>query len=254
LAELICGASAFPSLRKGLGSPPSPAAQKDVAMWQLCHQQDDRPERLDPPPSCRLAAQWRRSQSRREAIRMLTALLATSQRGAALEHDVKGVQDVAGPSTVVGGVPIADEEEHTGGHNKIWDGYSADVTPQTTIMAQNIPGDVTVAHLLQVWPLDGSYDLLYLPRTGGGRRAVVYAFINFVSESRAKEFCARWNGQRLPQCDSARRMKLRLARVQGFDANVHLLRKQRGPMSAGASCRSGLVLLRDGQEVSLDDA
>lgn len=65
------------------------------------------------------------------------------------------------------------------------------------MMVVNVPAACTIDDLREEWPVDGTWDFLYLPMFAGGKRSIGYAFINFVSSARAMEFAERWRGQRL---------------------------------------------------------
>lgn len=122
--------------------------------------------------------------------------------------------------------------------------------PPTTIMVHNIPSEGIAQRLLEVWPLDGSYDLLFVPTSAGGRRAVGYAFLNFVSPERASAFTQRWHGQRLPWLGKCRKLKVAIAHTQGLEANVRQLKAKGSPTPTQ---QSGMIILKHGRLVGLDD-
>jgi len=100
------------------------------------------------------------------------------------------------------------------------------------------------------WPVDGSYDFLYLPMQAGGKSTLGYAFINRTSRAHAAAFFSRWQTARLRTFESGRRLKITAADLQGFEANVgQLMVKQSGSLRS-RNCRS--VVLR-GQEVRFDE-
>lgn len=120
----------------------------------------------------------------------------------------------------------------------------------TTLMVRNIPPECTVDDLLQAWPVDGSYDFLFLPMSTGDRYAIGFAFINFVDEASSFRFEARWQSQRLPTHPKARRLRLVTARLQGQRANVHALQ---GQPKARQRCRltCPIIIIKNGRLVGL---
>jgi len=98
---------------------------------------------------------------------------------------------------------------------------------QTTLMVRNVPVMYTQEMLLHEWPNDGSYDFLYLPRSGAGRFNLSYAFINFVSEAQAEEFRTKWQKKRLAFYSSKKALNISYAEVQGREANLAQLKKKR---------------------------
>jgi len=116
----------------------------------------------------------------------------------------------------------------------------------TTLMVRNIPEPCTNEMLLEAWPVDGTWDFLYVPMTAGGKSALGYAFINFISEEHASAFAARWQGARLPHFVTGRRMKVKMADVQGFEANVDVVRRK--PAGRMRSRRCSPIIVRDGYQ------
>lgn len=97
----------------------------------------------------------------------------------------------------------------------------------TTVMVRNIPAGYTQDMLLQVWPLDGKYDLLYLPVDAATNSHKGYAFINFTSEAYAREFQEMWRNRRLSHAGVSKRLNIIPSKVQGFGKNLHQLKKKR---------------------------
>lgn len=62
----------------------------------------------------------------------------------------------------------------------------------TTLMLRNIPQDYDQDALEVELQLTGNFDILYLPRTSGGKANLRYAFVNFVSSGHAAAFRERW--------------------------------------------------------------
>lgn len=68
----------------------------------------------------------------------------------------------------------------------------------------------------QAWPIDGSYDFLFLPMRSGGRLAMGWAILNFASAAHADAFTARWHWRRLPGFHQGRQMRVTVAGFQGM--------------------------------------
>jgi len=121
----------------------------------------------------------------------------------------------------------------------------------TTLMVRNIPPLCTCDMLLQDWPLDGSYDFLYLPKRAGGKATLGYAFINFTTAAHAEAFAARWRSQRLSSCPEGRALNITRAAQQGFEANMERLKVK----SAGEirSRRCEVVAIKAGRRISMNE-
>jgi hypothetical protein len=93
---------------------------------------------------------------------------------------------------------------------------------RTTLMLSNIPTRCKQAHLLKIWPADGTYDFLYLPCRFGEHTNFGYAFINFVSHDLAKQFCELW--QEMPMAlgkqPGSKPLMITWADIQGRDQNI----------------------------------
>lgn len=113
--------------------------------------------------------------------------------------------------------------------------------PYTSLMVRGVPLAYTQDMLLEEWPIDGSYDFLYLPRSAGGRANLGYAFINFVSESHARSFRARWHGRRLRRFQGEKCLRVGLADVQGLEANVTQLRAKPAARMRSRGCQPIIV-------------
>lgn len=156
--------------------------------------------------------QWRSSTSRLEMAARLSRLLAVIGRDAA-----------AGPDT---------EDDETSGLSaggSLLDA-PAQQEPRTTVMIHNIPNTCTPEQLVEAWPHDGTYDLLYAPTSPGGRRVAGFVFVNFVSAAHAVAFKSLWHGSYLPAFRQGRRLRLAWAHIQGFEANMEQLRKRMGSL------------------------
>lgn len=92
---------------------------------------------------------------------------------------------------------------------------------KTTLMVRNIPPKCTQESLLQVWPPDGSYDMLYLPFSFESRRNCSYAFVNFVTHAAATHFKEQWHKKYLGIAHGAKKaLDIGFAVVQGRDENM----------------------------------
>jgi hypothetical protein len=67
----------------------------------------------------------------------------------------------------------------------------------TTMVVSNIPPRYTTEMLLEEWPNEGTYDMLYLPGNNAQTRNAGFAFINFTSEAAAQQFCTCWRNRHL---------------------------------------------------------
>lgn len=112
---------------------------------------------------------------------------------------------------------------------------------RTTVMVHNIPTACSPEHLLEVLPMDGSYDLLYAPMESSGRRLAGFAFLNFVSEAHAADFMCSWHGAHWPWHGAGRRLKVVWSRIQGLPANKEHLRETGG--RSRKARQSGLVII-----------
>lgn len=97
--------------------------------------------------------------------------------------------------------------------------------PVTTLIIRNIPRNYTQEMLLREWPIDGSYDFLYMPPDKRCAAGAGYAFVNFRSEALATEFKATWHRRRLG--DAQHTLSIIPADIQGLAANLRQLKKKR---------------------------
>lgn len=175
-------------------------------------------------------AQWKKSQSRAEVIFLLRALSSVMSASAqplpsaVAASNVESASSASSRQSVSASISPAvtpsspmDLLAIFGRRNM----GSDDAPSITTWLVRGIPSSMTLQGLLEWWPIDGTWDLLYFPLRGDGGRPRGYAFINFVDEARAVEFRERWHGALLawPQC--------RVRRIQ-----VHRYRSP-GPHSVG---------------------
>lgn len=234
---------------------------------------------------------WRTSRSRREAISMLEQLLSAmgGRGGGVVQRGHTSGGDLPGGSAAAAAPaqgPLAAEGSHEdaleGGLRRrgskmsawssdlvstqlgprdagdvVWDtdeelkSETAPKPPITTLMIRNIPADCTIDTLLQAWPMDGSYDFLYLPMSSHGKTNLRYAFINLVTEAHASAFFSQWQSNRLPQLDRGRRLNITVANVQGLEANVQQLKAK--PADALRARRCTPIILKEGRQVGLDE-
>mmetsp|Transcript_93764 Transcript_93764/g.262305 ORF Transcript_93764/g.262305 Transcript_93764/m.262305 type:complete len:263 (+) Transcript_93764:74-862(+) len=191
-------------------------------------------------------AAWRASSSRAQAAAMLRKALAKFQSPAPKDtlpaYDVVEAASVLASTTDGQMSGICEESEGV-------EGLLSGTT--TTFMVRNLPPQCKMSDLLQDWPIDGSYDFLYLPLSTGGRYALGYAFINFVTVEHAKAFAAQWNSQRLSHFEAGRRLRLSSAEHQGLEANVAKVRAK--PQSFLRSRCCSPVIIRDGRVLGLRD-
>jgi len=94
----------------------------------------------------------------------------------------------------------------------------------TTLMVRNIPRRFTPEKLLEVWPVDGSYNLLHVPFNFQKQHRAGVAFINMVSHEAAVEFAAKWHGRKLANGGGIKRLDIGVAEVQGFEGNLRNLK------------------------------
>lgn len=97
----------------------------------------------------------------------------------------------------------------------------------TTLMVRNIPSAYTQETLLREWPIDGTWDLLYVPWNAKEGCNLGYAFVNFHSRALAAAFRAKWQNQYLSAFPCEDCLDIKPADVQGFAANIAQLKKKR---------------------------
>jgi len=94
----------------------------------------------------------------------------------------------------------------------------------TTIVVRNVPARLSQEQLLQLWPPDGTYDLMYLPYSYQRQRRSGLVFINMISHEAALNFAAQWHGHTIENVSGAKRLDIGVAAVQGFIMNVKHLK------------------------------
>lgn len=121
---------------------------------------------------------------------------------------------------------------------------------RTTLMIRNVPLMYTQELLIKEWPINGEYDLLYLPRTGDANLS--YAFVNFVSEAHAEAFKAHWQKKRLAHFTSRKPLNIGYAEVQGLKDNLQELKKKRARRMQLRQCEP--IVLLSGRQVPYPEA
>lgn len=205
--------------------------------------------------------QWRNSSSRTEAVRLLRILLSNMPQGGSPSTSGH-VASAMGRAAVVGPKPcvsrghlcrglasrsklsttIDSNSEHT---------VESPRSGITTLMLRGIPGCFSLSRLVELWPVDGTWDLLYLPLRGNGGKARGYAFMNFVDEARAMEFRQRWHGAQMSPLATGLGLEVTAAGLQGFGANVQHL-KGKPPGDLAWRCSEPIVI-KHGRQVHLDE-
>jgi len=90
----------------------------------------------------------------------------------------------------------------------------------TTIVVRNVPARFSRDQLLQFWPPDGTYDLIYLPYSMRQQRRSGLVFINMISHEEALGFTAKWHGRKISNVVGAKPLHVGVADVQGFIGNL----------------------------------
>merc|ERR1712130_1037441 len=122
----------------------------------------------------------------------------------------------------------------------------------TTLMVRNIPVSYTQDMLMQEWPNDDSYDLLYLPYNNKLQRNLTYAFVNFTTEEAARRFKARWQKQRLACFSPRKPLNVSFADVQGHNDNLIQFQKKRVDRIKLRHCQP--VVFRHGVRIPFAEA
>jgi len=73
---------------------------------------------------------------------------------------------------------------------------------------------------MQEWPLDGTYDFLFLPFNFKQKRTAGFAFVNFTSHKAAVDFYSQWHGGSLRNQGTARRLSFSASEIQGLKENL----------------------------------
>lgn len=121
---------------------------------------------------------------------------------------------------------------------------------RTTVMVHNIPTACTPEELLEVFPIDGTYDLLYAPLESCGKRLAGFAFLNLATEAHAADFMSSWHRAHRPGSSAGRRLKVVWSRFQGLAANKQHLRETGA--RAQRARQHGLVIVGGERRPSLD--
>jgi len=94
----------------------------------------------------------------------------------------------------------------------------------TTLVVRNVPARLSQEQLLQLWPPDGTYDLMYLPYSFNKQSRGGLVFINMVSNEAAINFATKWHGNKIPNIRGVKRLDVGVANVQGFIGNLKHLK------------------------------
>jgi len=97
----------------------------------------------------------------------------------------------------------------------------------TTLMVRNIPMWFTQDMLLDAWPNNGTYDLLYVPFNFKTKRNLGFAFVNFVTNGLAEDFRRHWHRTPLDGLDTlGKSLDVTFAHVQGRSETLKKLMKR----------------------------
>jgi len=97
----------------------------------------------------------------------------------------------------------------------------------TTLVVRSIPSRYTKKKLLQEWPVDGTFDLLYAPFNFKRKRAAGYAILNFTSSTAASAFRAQRHGRPLCAQVSSAKLSICVTKEQGLKRIVRYMIKNR---------------------------
>mmetsp|Transcript_29676 Transcript_29676/g.79005 ORF Transcript_29676/g.79005 Transcript_29676/m.79005 type:complete len:292 (+) Transcript_29676:90-965(+) len=122
----------------------------------------------------------------------------------------------------------------------------------TTVMVRNIPVMYTQEMLVSECVNTGTFDFLYLPRSGNGQTNLTYAFINFVSEEHALAFKDQWHKKRLTQLVARKPLNISFGDVQGLRANIMQLKKKKTRLMEARQCQP--IIIKNGQHLTLQQA
>jgi len=120
----------------------------------------------------------------------------------------------------------------------------------TTLMIRNVPVMYTQEMLLLEWKNEGTYDFLYLPRTG--QTNLSYAFVNFESEAHAMAFKVQWHKKRMAHFTARKPLNISFADVQGLRANLLQLKKKRARRIEMRQCQP--MIIKNGRQLDLMEA
>jgi hypothetical protein len=122
--------------------------------------------------------------------------------------------------------------------------------PITTLMIRNIPTWYTQDMLLNEWPNEGTYNLLYLPFCFRTKKNLAFAFVNFTLPEHAEAFRLRWHKKGLQNHTSRKFLDVSVADVQGQTETLHKLTKQKCRIR---NSHYQPVIYVDGIRVTVDD-
>mmetsp|Transcript_82769 Transcript_82769/g.266799 ORF Transcript_82769/g.266799 Transcript_82769/m.266799 type:complete len:149 (-) Transcript_82769:438-884(-) len=122
----------------------------------------------------------------------------------------------------------------------------------TTVMVRNIPVMYTQEMLVSECADIGTFDFLYLPRSGNGQTNLTYAFINFVSDEHALAFKDQWHKKRLTQLVARKPLNISFGDVQGLRANLMQLKKKKNRLMEARQCQP--IIIQNGQHLTLEQS
>jgi len=145
------------------------------------------------------------------------------------DTNLQQTMTVTGSSESLEAIPNANEDTEIPEQQSLpsQNGNPARILPHgtTTIVVRNIPARFSQEGLLQLWPADGKYNLMYVPFNFQMRRRSGMAIINMISCESAAQFTATWHGQKLLQGRSGKGLDIGAAVHQGFIENLKYLKK-----------------------------
>jgi len=97
----------------------------------------------------------------------------------------------------------------------------------TTVVVQNLSGRYSREDVMQVWPIDGTYDYMHMPYNLLQKRPLGYVFFNFVTHELAVAFQQKWHGKVLPASGGRKALEVGPAEVQGRRGNLELIKSRK---------------------------
>jgi len=125
-------------------------------------------------------------------------------------------------------------------------------TDVVTLIIRNIPARFTVGELLEMWPAEDSYNIMYLPYSHRLKRTTGIAFVNFITHSAASSFKEEWQGKSL--LGGSKGLSIAAAEIQGFADNINLMRCSKKINSIRNIKHMPLILLPDGSKMNFRHA
>merc|ERR1712150_103484 len=94
---------------------------------------------------------------------------------------------------------------------------------RTTLTVKHIPKCTPIWFLLEQWPNESTYDLLFLPSYINKSRRL-YAVVNFTNAENAAAFQQRWDGQRTDSSGAA--LSVSYSQTQGRAATLRVIQRK----------------------------